>query len=93
MRGETVELVAHHSPDHDESPYQRLLGDALRGDASLFSGDECVEAAWRVVEPLLRQPGTLHSYNPGSWGPAAAANVLDGGDQWYNPQVEALSPC
>ncbi|MFZ5960676.1 glucose-6-phosphate dehydrogenase [Pseudomonas knackmussii] len=93
MRGETVELVAHHSPDHDESPYQRLLGDALRGDASLFSGDECVEAAWRVVEPLLRQPGALHSYTPGSWGPAAAAGVLDVDDQWYDPQAEALSPC
>src|SRR6266850_1104270 len=53
MRGEPVELIARHHSESEKSPYERLLGDAIRGDPSLFTQDACVEAAWRVVDPVL----------------------------------------
>src|ERR1700716_4072706 len=54
MRGEPVELIARHHSGSEKSPYERLLGDAIRGDTSLFTQDDCVEAAWRVVDPVLQ---------------------------------------
>ena len=56
MRGEPVELIARHQSQSEKSPYERLLGDAVRGDTSLFTQDACVEAAWRVVDPVLSDP-------------------------------------
>jgi glucose-6-phosphate 1-dehydrogenase len=91
MRGEPVELVARHRPEKEKSPYQRLLGDAIRGDTSLFTQDECVEAAWRVVDPVLAG-GPVLEYEPGSWGPAAAQKIV-GDDRWHDPVTEKSSPC
>src|SRR3546814_394884 len=54
MRGEDVELTARHQHVDEKSPYERLLGDAIRGDAGLFTSDAAVEAAWRVVDPVQR---------------------------------------
>ena len=51
MRGEPVELIARHNTQSEKSPYERLLGDAVRGDTALFTQDDSVEAAWRVVDP------------------------------------------
>ena len=56
MCGETVELVARTRTASEHLPYERLLGDALRGDNSLFTSDASVEAAWRVVDPILTTP-------------------------------------
>src|SRR3546814_18866352 len=56
MQGEDVELNARHQPADEKSPYERLLGDAISGDAGLFHRDAAVEAAWRVVDPGLRAP-------------------------------------
>ena len=53
MRGEPVELIARHEPRSEQLPYERLLRDALRGDSSLFTRDDSVEAAWRVIDPVL----------------------------------------
>src|SRR6185312_3151399 len=53
MVGEAVELIARRHPGDEMRPYERLLGDALRGDASLFTSGDCAEAAWRVVDPIL----------------------------------------
>jgi len=92
MRGEPVELIARHHSDDEKSPYQRLLGDAVRGDASLFTQDEAVEAAWQVVDPVLRDPLPVAQYEPASWGPAAAAQVIDGDDTWHDPKPES-APC
>ena len=58
------------------SPYERLLGDAMRGDASLFTRDDSVEAAWRVVDPILHNPAPVIEYEPGTWGPPSAARVI-----------------
>ncbi len=87
MRGENVELLARHLLAHGELAYERLLGDAIRGDASLFTRDDSVEAAWRVVEPILA-PAPPAQYEPGSWGPAAAASVLADGERWHDPKSD-----
>jgi glucose-6-phosphate 1-dehydrogenase len=93
MRGEPVELIARHHSASEKSPYERLLGDAVRGDTSLFTQDDCVEAAWRVVDPVLRDPLPVVQYEPGSWGPPSAANVIEGDETWHDPKDEASTPC
>jgi len=93
MRGEPVELVARHAPRSEQPPYERLLRDALRGDPSLFTLDESVEAAWRVIDPALAGVSPVHEYEPGSWGPAAAAGVVAGGEGWHDLKPEETAPC
>ena len=93
MQGEAVELVARHCPGGEKSPYERLLGDAIRGDASLFTRDDSVEAAWRVVDPILGNATPLAGYEPGTWGPAAAAAVVAGEEGWHDPSAEETQPC
>jgi glucose-6-phosphate 1-dehydrogenase len=93
MRGEPVELIARHNTQADKSPYERLLGDAVRGDTSLFTQDDCVEAAWRVVDPILSGGLPVAEYEPGTWGPAAANKIIDGAEIWHDPQIEKSSPC
>lgn len=56
-------------------PYERLLGDALRGDGTLVGSEAGVEAAWRIVDPVLNTDGPLHEYDRGSWGPAEAEEI------------------
>jgi len=93
MRGEPVELIARHRGESDKSPYERLLGDAIRGDTSLFTQDECVEAAWRVVDPVLQDPQPVIQYDSGTWGPKEADKVIEGDESWHNPIPETSSPC
>jgi glucose-6-phosphate 1-dehydrogenase len=93
MRGEDVELVARHQRAGAAPPYERLLGDALRGDASLFTRDEAVEAAWRVVDPVLDLPGQVEPYDSGSWGPASARTVIPDDEGWHDPNPEGSTPC
>jgi glucose-6-phosphate 1-dehydrogenase len=93
MHGEPVELVARHHSASEKSPYERLLGDAIRGDTALFTQDDCVEAAWRVVDPILRAGQPVLEYAPGTWGPVAAANIVSDGDTWHDPVAEKTSPC
>jgi glucose-6-phosphate 1-dehydrogenase len=88
MRGESVELVAHHLLAHGDLAYERLLGDAIRGDASLFTRDDSVEAAWRVVQPILDAGTPPAEYEPGTWGPPASAAVLANGEVWHDPKPE-----
>jgi glucose-6-phosphate 1-dehydrogenase len=82
MCGETVELVARHTHAREQSPYERLLGDALRGDNSLFTSDASVEAAWRVVDSILNNSGALAEYACGTW-PAAAESMVAGVSGWH----------
>src|SRR5229473_7576420 len=85
MRGEAVELVAHHHPGDEMLPYERLLEDATRGDASLFVREDSVEAAWEVVDPVLGNVTPVYEYEPNTWGPPQADQIIarDGG--WHNP--------
>jgi len=93
MQGEPVELVARHHRQSEKPPYERLLGDAIRGDNGLFTSDECVEAAWAVVDQVLRHESPVSIYEPGSWGPAEAAKVVSGAEGWHDPQAEVNEPC
>jgi len=93
MRGEDVELVARHQPSRGAPPYERLLGDALRGDSSLFTRDEAVEEAWRVVDPVLEMETPVALYAPGTWGPSSADSVVVEGDGWHDPIPEASARC
>jgi len=93
MHGEPVELIARHHTQSDKSPYERLLGDAVRGDGALFTHGDAVEAAWRVVDPVLQHPLPVVQYDPGTWGPPDAKAVIEDGDGWHDPKAEASSPC
>ena len=64
MIGEDVELIARHQAGDEMPPYERLLGDAMRGDASLFAREDSVEAAWRVVDPVLGNVTPVYRYKP-----------------------------
>lgn len=87
MRGDPVELVAGSCRENDRgTAYERLIGDALRGDSSLFTRDDTVEAAWRVVEPVLRDPRPVLVYEPGTWGPEDGARRIVGEEGWHDPQ-------
>lgn len=66
-------------------PYERLLHDALQGDGSLFTREDTVEETWRVLQPLLDNPPTLSTYEPGSWGPPEADALLRGQGSWQTP--------
>jgi glucose-6-phosphate 1-dehydrogenase len=82
--GEDVELVATDQRGEDRPAYQRLLGDALDGDDELFAREDTVEAEWQVVEPILGDATPLYEYQPGTWGPEEADQlVADAG--WSNP--------
>ena len=66
-------------------PYERLLDDALEGDARRFAREDSVEEAWRVVEPVLAHPDPVVPYEPGSWGPPEADRIIEGEDYWHVP--------
>ncbi|TBR15858.1 MAG: glucose-6-phosphate dehydrogenase [Rugosibacter sp.] len=93
MRGEPVELIARHEPRSETLPYERLLRDALRGDPSLFTRDDSVEAAWRVIDPLLANAEPVREYEPGSWGPSAAEGIVVSEEGWHDPKPEETAPC
>jgi glucose-6-phosphate 1-dehydrogenase len=66
-------------------PYERLLSDALRGDASHFTREDGVEETWRIVQPLLDSPPPVQMYVPGAWGPPGGAKMLAGHPGWREP--------
>ncbi|MDO8214183.1 glucose-6-phosphate dehydrogenase [Conexibacter sp. CPCC 206217] len=86
MVGEDVQLIAHHRRADEMPPYERLLGDAMRGDATLFAREDTVEAAWKVVAAILDDTTPLHRYAPGTWGPAEADRLLTDDDCWHDPR-------
>jgi glucose-6-phosphate 1-dehydrogenase len=73
--GRDNELIATQDPALGALPYERLLGDALRGDQMLFAREDEIEAQWRVVDPILGDAAPVHLYDPGSWGPTEAERI------------------
>ncbi len=87
MQGERVLLDACHESAREKPPYERLLGDAIRGDQMLFAREDSVIAAWHVVDPVIGERSVnlpLFFYEPGSWGPSEAASMVPGG--WHEPE-------
>ncbi|HTT04910.1 MAG TPA: glucose-6-phosphate dehydrogenase [Steroidobacteraceae bacterium] len=85
MAGEDVELIVTRSPAEEMTPYERLLGDAMRGDLSLFARQDAIEAQWSVVDPVLGDATPVHEYACGSWGPHEAVRLIETDDGWLNP--------
>ena len=87
----TVDLSLIFSEELGDAPepYERLLGDALEGDASLFTREDSVEETWRIVQPLLDAPPPVEPYKPGSWGPASADKLLAGHPSWRDPWLHS----
>lgn len=86
--GEQRELFLCEELVGQEAPYERLLGAAMAGDGALFTREDSVEAAWAVVDPVLKKHGRAHVYPRGSWGPKQADALLEPGDTWHNPKPE-----
>jgi glucose-6-phosphate 1-dehydrogenase len=85
--GDQEELLFQDEQPGDELPYERLLGDAMDGNQALFTREDAVEAAWAVVEPVLRKRGPAIVYQPGTWGPAEADGLTAPHGGWHNPTL------
>lgn len=86
--GDQRELYLLDEQPAHESPYERLLGDAMAGNDALFTSEDAVEAAWVAVEPVLGTHDRAYSYKPGGWGPKQANTLISGKPGWYNPRFE-----
>ncbi len=89
--GEQRELYLLEERPEEEAPYERLLGDAMAGDGALFTREDAVEAAWAVIDPVLKKHPRAYAYKRGTWGPKEALAILapDGG--WHNPALSKAS--
>ena len=88
MHGESVEMVALQGPHADEmDAYERVLTDAMAGDATLFAREDYVEEAWRIVDPVLKANIPVYEYEQGTWGPAEVEERIVPADGWHNPVV------
>jgi glucose-6-phosphate 1-dehydrogenase len=83
--GEQRELYLCDERPGEEAPYERLLGDAMAGNGALFTREDAVEAAWAVVDPILKHPLRVHPYRRHSWGPKQADALIAADGCWHNP--------
>lgn len=83
--GEQRELYLLEQQPGEETPYERLLGDAMKGDGSLFTREDAVEAAWVVVDQVLKHHHRVRPYRRGTWGPKQADALIAAGGCWHNP--------
>jgi glucose-6-phosphate 1-dehydrogenase len=88
MVGQEIELYACNSQADEMTPYERLLGDAMRGDATLFARQDSVEVAWDIVDRLLASGPQAEPYASGAWGPATADRMVERYGGWYDPPAE-----
>jgi glucose-6-phosphate 1-dehydrogenase len=86
-----LEVLFEREPGDDPEPYERLLGDAIAGVHTLFTRQDTIEETWRVVQPLLDDPGPVHPYAPGTWGPREANDLTRGIAQWSQPWLPPSS--
>ncbi len=87
MSGNDVELTLTRQPAADRPPYQRLLGDAMRGIDELFTRQDLIDAQWRIVDAVLDDATPLYSYQRGAWGPEEAAELVGAAGPWHNPKA------
>jgi glucose-6-phosphate 1-dehydrogenase len=87
--GDQRELFLSDEQVGQEAPYERLLGDAMAGNGALFTREDAVEAAWKVVNDVLTKHNPALPYRPGSWGPKAADALIAPHGHWHNPTLAA----
>jgi glucose-6-phosphate 1-dehydrogenase len=92
MVGQDVELILTEQESAFMPPYQRLLGDAMHGIGDLFGRQDIVDAQWRIVDPVLDEKVPPLPYEPGSWGPEEANQLIGSDAPWHNPQPAAFDP-
>lgn len=86
LRAESVEMIAsRHSRPDEEDAYERVLSDAMAGDATLFAREDYVEEAWRIVDPVLKAGGPIVEYDRGAWGPDEVDQRVSPLGGWHNP--------
>jgi glucose-6-phosphate 1-dehydrogenase len=84
----TAEMMATRHPQADEmDAYERVLGDAMEGDATLFAREDHVEEAWRIVDPVLKAGTPVYEYEPGTWGPREVGESVSPAGGWQNPST------
>ncbi len=86
MRGEGAELVAVHQSPDELAPYDRLLTSAMQGDEELFVREDSIEAQWKIVDPILDNTTPVFEYDPKTWGPPEADQIIAGDGGWHNPE-------
>jgi len=85
---QTAEMLATQLPRADEmDAYERVLGDAMQGDPTLFAREDYVEEAWRIVDPVLKDISPVHEHEPGTWGPKEVDSIVSPPGGWQNPTV------
>jgi len=84
--GVQKELSLLQEQPGEETPYERLLGDAMAGDGALFTREDAVEAAWAVVDPVLKKHHRVRPYKRGTWGPKEADVLIAPNGPWHNPE-------
>jgi glucose-6-phosphate 1-dehydrogenase len=85
---QAAEMIVSRHPRADEmDAYERVLGDAMAGDATLFAREDYVEEAWRIVDPVLKAGTPVYEYKPNSWGPSEVEQKVSPGGGWQNPIV------
>jgi glucose-6-phosphate 1-dehydrogenase len=92
LAAEAVEMVASRHPSPEEmDAYEKVLGDAVTGDATLFAREDYVEEAWRIVDPVLKANTPVYEYEPGTWGPAEVEEKITPVGGWNNPVIATQS--
>jgi len=85
---QSVEIIASRHPRADEmDAYERVLGDAMAGDATLFAREDHVEEAWRIVDPVLKAGTPVYEYEPNTWGPREVDETVSPLGGWQHPIV------
>jgi glucose-6-phosphate 1-dehydrogenase len=86
LKGEPIEMIASRRPRPEEmDAYERVLGDAMAGDATLFAREDYVEEAWRIVDPVLKAGTPIYEYEKGAWGPGEVDQRVMPSGGWHSP--------
>jgi len=78
-------IASSHPSAKEMDAYERVLGDAMKGDATLFAREDYVEEAWRIVDPALKAGSPIFEYEPKTWGPSEVDKTVAPPGGWHNP--------
>jgi len=91
MVGVNSEMIAQYHPKNEMEPYERLLIDAMKGESTYFAREDGVEEAWRIIDPILGDVVPVQIYEPGTWGPSQADELIAPYGKWNDPRQEGIS--